>query len=376
VTHGDGGDPGRCGRYDRDELLARTDLRALLDELCGPGTDLGRTARWHCPEPDHGDVHPSVTVTTDRRGIQRWRCWSGGHGGTAIDAIRAAYRVGNRDALAELARRTGLQPDQQPSTPPGSPRPTVPPPRLVREPVGLHHNAIRYVDACAELLWKPVGRPVLNYLTSERGLDPDVLRVNRVGADPGSHLLRRASGLPRGGPGAVFPAVDANGQVTYLQTRYLDPDRHHSKYDNPTSRLGDNPRYGWTQPAGPAKTVLVVCEGFPDALTASGAGYTAVSVLGTSNATAILADRLAPRIGTRPVIVAFDGDEAGQAASRLFTAALAEHGIMVIELPLPPGTDLNSWVHTARQIPELGPTLRPPPTPDIAAFPTLAILGP
>ena len=357
------------GRYDRDELLARTDLRALLDELCGPATALGRTARWRCPEPDHDDAHPSVTVTTDRRGTERWRCWSGGHGGTAIDAIHAVYRVGHRDAILELARRVGLQPDQ-----PDVRR--IAPTPLPREVVPLHPSAVRYVEACEQLLWKPIGRPVLDYLTNNRGLDPDVLRVNRVGADPSTSLLRRASGLPKGGPAAVFVALDSDGEIAYLQTRYIDPGGHRSKYDNPASRLGDNPRHGWTQPVGPPKQPVIVCEGFPDALTASGAGYTAVAVLGALNATPALAERIAPRIGGRPVIVAFDGDDAGRSASQILTGALARHGIMVVELPLPSGADLNSWVHTARQVPELGPTLWPTPMPDIAAVPTPAIPGP
>ena len=357
------------GRYDREELLARTDLRALLDELCGPATALGRTARWRCPEPDHDDAHPSVTVTTDRRGVERWRCWSGGHGGTAIDAIHAVHRIGNREAILELARRSGLQPDQP------NVRRTValPPPR---EPVPLHPNVIRYVEACEQLLWKPIGRPVLDYLTNDRGLDGDVLRVNRVGADPGASRLQRASGLPRGGPGAVFPALTGDGEITYLQTRYIDPSEHRSKYGNPTSRLGDNPRHGWTQPVGSPKEPVVICEGFPDALTANSAGYTAVAVLGALNATPVLAERIATRIGSRPVIVALDGDDAGRSASLILTGALARHGMMVVELPLPSGADLNSWVHTARQVPELGPTLRPTPMPDIAVVPTPAMPGP
>ena len=174
----------------------------------------------------------------------------------------------------------------------------------------------------------------------------------------------------------MFPALDSDGAIAYLQTRYIDPGEHRSKYGNPTSRLGDNPRHGWTQPVGPPKQPVIVCEGFPDALTASGAGYTTVAVLGALNATPALAERIAPRIGGRPVIVAFDGDDAGRSASRILTGALARHGIMVVELPLPSGADLNSWVHTARQVPELGPTLRPTPMPDIAAVPTPAIPGP
>lgn len=356
------------GRYDRDELLARTDLRALLDELCGPATALGRTSRWRCPEPDHDDVHPSVTVTVDRRGIERWRCWSGGHGGTAIDAIHAACRVGHREALDELARRAGLQPGEL------SVR-RIAPSLPVREPVPMHPSVVRYVEACEQLLWKPVGRPVLDYLINERSLDPDVLRANRVGADPGSNSLRRAGGLPRAGPGAVFPALAADGEVAYFQTRFLDPGEG-SKYGNPASRLGDNPRHGWTRPVGVPKQAVVVCEGFPDAYTASSAGYTAVAVLGALNATPVLTDHLAPRIGGRPMILAFDGDDAGRTASRSLAGALARHGIMVVELPLPSGADLNSWVHSARQIPELGPSMRPTPNPGVAPLPALAIPGP
>ena len=86
---------------DRDELLARTDLAQVLDALTTGHGD-GHRRTWNCPEPDHPDVHPSVTIHTDRHGVQRWRCWSGGHGGTAIDAVIAARRMRcrRRDPLA------------------------------------------------------------------------------------------------------------------------------------------------------------------------------------------------------------------------------------------------------------------------------------
>ena len=105
---------------DRDDLLRRTDLAVLLDELSPrPPTRLGQNARWRCINPGHDDHHPSITMFTDRRGIQRWKCWSGGHGGTAIDALLVARGGTIADALAELERRAGLphEPGQQrPST--------------------------------------------------------------------------------------------------------------------------------------------------------------------------------------------------------------------------------------------------------------------
>ena len=357
------------GRYDRDEVLARTDLRALLDELCGPATSLGRTARWHCPVPDHADVHPSVTVSVDRRGVERWRCWSIGHGGTAIDALYYARGVNYRDAMEELARRAGSSPDEPRVRPIRRPLPP-------RHQVELQPAAVKYVEACERLLWEPAGQRILEYLVDERGLDPEVLRVNRVGADPGTCTLRRAGGLPKNGPGAVFPAVDAHGRLVYFQTRYLSPGPNRSKYGNPASRHGDNPRLGWTHPAGEAKEPVVICEGFPDAYIANGAGYDAVTVLGTANATPAVAEQLAPRLRGRPAILALDGDEAGRVAANHLRAGLQRCDIMVVELPLPSGTDLNSWVREARQLPDLGPPVRPTHPPGFAGAPAPALPGP
>ena len=45
---------------------------------CRPGHRTRSNRAWRCPSIDHDDVHPSVTVRIDRRGIERWKCWSGG----------------------------------------------------------------------------------------------------------------------------------------------------------------------------------------------------------------------------------------------------------------------------------------------------------
>ena len=79
--------PSAPHRIDRNELLRSIALERVLDSLSGPAE---RNRRWHCPDLQHPDHHPSVTVTTGHDGIQRWRCWSGGHHGTAIDAVMAA----------------------------------------------------------------------------------------------------------------------------------------------------------------------------------------------------------------------------------------------------------------------------------------------
>ena len=57
---------------DRDDLLRRIDLAALLDELSpAPTARLGPTARWHCIDPGHDDQPPSITMFVDRHGVER-----------------------------------------------------------------------------------------------------------------------------------------------------------------------------------------------------------------------------------------------------------------------------------------------------------------
>ena len=317
------------------------------------------------PGPGPRRRPPSVTVRVDRRGIERWRCWSGGHGGTAIDAIYHAHSVGYREAHRGARPRVGVAP-----TSPTSGASAARSRRASR--CRCTRRRVRYVEACERLLWKPIGRPVLDYLTDERGLDPDVLRVNRVGADPGTGKLRRAGGLPKDGPGAVFPALDVDGRITYFQTRYLDPKPNRSKYGNPASRLGDNPRHGWTRPLGPAKQPVVICEGFPDAYTANSAGYDAVAVLGAANATP--APRRTPRAGDSAdgrSILALDGDDAGRhAAEQHLRDRCRARGIMVIELPPSVRNRPQQLGAPARSLPDVGrprpPTIcRPDPAPAV-----------
>ena len=353
---------------DRDEVLRRTDLRALLDELSGPGIGHGAGARrWHCPVPDHDDVHPSVSVRVDRRGVDRWRCWSFGHGGTAIDALYHARGISFRNALDELARRAGVTPSGdvvQAVRAPLKPRPAIP----------LQRPARQYVEACERILWDTAGWRVLDYLVNERGLDADVLRANHVGADPGPKFSGEHPAFRRTAPARCF-RVHRDGNLTYFQTRHLDVTPTRSKYGNPASRHGDNPRHGWTEPTTPSKKApVVICEGFPDAYTANAAGYTAVAVLGTGNASHGLADAIAKGIGRRPAIMAFDGDDAGRTGGKLLATMLEQRGIMVVELTLPSGMDFNSWVHAAHQVPDLGPATRPPRS--AARAPALAYPGP
>jgi Toprim-like len=326
-----------------DDVLARTDLADLLDQLAEPAMFATRGRRWHCPLPDHDDHHASVTIHTDHRGHQRWRCWSGdnNHRGDAIDLVSVTQRLDRVNALDWLAARNGMLPDM--------PMPPV----ARREPimrssveVPLDPCVIRYVEACEKILWRPTGRPVLDWLHG-RGFDDDLLRANRVGCDPGRDVMQRQRGLAYGGSiGAVLPALSEKGDVHYVQTRYLKPGTG-PKYDNPAAALATNPRVAWTIGTISIQVeTCILCEGIPDALTAATAGFRSIATLGSSSGDAAAVARVADYlgIGGTNLTLVNDNDDAGKAWGTRWEKALHMHRVEArrIEPPMP-GADLNDW---------------------------------
>ena len=75
-----------------NDVLDRTDLSALLDELTQPSGRMGPGRKWHCPMPYHDDHRASVSMFRDRHGHERWRCWSGDDHHREEDEERPAYR--------------------------------------------------------------------------------------------------------------------------------------------------------------------------------------------------------------------------------------------------------------------------------------------
>jgi DNA primase len=350
-------------RIDRDDLLARINLTDVLDALT-PGEGNGRRRAWRCPEPDHPDEHPSVKVSTDRRGVERWRCWSAGHGGTAIDAVVAARNMSVGDAIGWLNDNYAhLEPLQRP------PRPE---PRPVGRPAP---EVVEYVERCEKLLWSGSGRHIREWLNA-RGLGDDVLAANRVGADPGRRYLPRPKGLPAGWPAAVYPALDPSGAVAYFQARLIDPPEGRCKYDNPANRWASNPRVAWTQPIPDRVQVsdcVVVTEGIADALVSAQAGYRTVGVLGSTYPDLRVADQIskgATEVRAQRVVVCFDADEAGRRGSARLVDLLNASGIdNVVELAPPAGLDLSEWAMSGNAMAE---ALRSATMPD----PDVAIASP
>jgi hypothetical protein len=324
------------GRYDRDAILAATDLRTLATELLGPHAGTDRHPTWPCPDPNHAQTGatPPVTLYATPRGEERWHCHGCGAGGTAIDLVIAACRIDIRGALERLVT--------QPPGPTRSGWPSPSRPASVADPDGLR----RYVGACARRLWLPAGTTVREWLTSERRLDPEVLRHNQIGADPGPAIQPRPDGMPRGA-GAVLPVITGSVSV-YAQLRVLHPRCEQPRYLNPAARLAPNPRVARIRPVDRAGDEIVVTEGIIDALTAASGGYRSAAVLGAALTTPATAAALARLPG--PLVLALDPDDAGQRATTALTELLhAQHRPPRL---LPDGAgDLNERAITSRDWP-------------------------
>jgi hypothetical protein len=289
-----------------------------------------------------------VSIFTTTYGEQRWRCHACGAGGTAIDLIMSTQGVAFRDAIELLANRAGVQPSLEPR---------MLKPAHIERPKSLAPGEVRpvveaYMSACEAWLWSPRGMPMRRWLRA-RGFDEPIVRVNRLGADPGPMTLERAKGLPRGGAAIVLPVLGPDDRPTYLQARYLRPNGR--RYDNPSADLfGSSPRFAETRLASTAKVLdaVLICEGLPDALTASQAGYRAVGVLGAALPDEQLAHRLHERFPQERLVLAFDADDSGQAGQTRLNDLLLHVGAgdrtTCLEVPRRWG-DLNGWLQGSWQ---------------------------
>jgi DNA primase len=135
----------------------------------------------------------------------------------------------------------------------------------------------------------------------------------------------------------VLPVID-DGRVVYAQLRVVEPGPDGPRYLNPRSDLAANPRIARIRPVEVAHPEVIVTEGIIDGLSAASAGYRAVAVLSATLGDEAVAAHLAKL--PWPVVLGFDGDEAGQAGASRLGTLLATRGRPSVTLDNPSG-DLN-----------------------------------
>jgi hypothetical protein len=303
-------------RIDRAALLSRANLAAIITADRGPS----RRGRWLCPY--HDDHDPSLSLSRDGR---RFRCWSCGAKGNALDwymrrdgltFMEAAARI---DPLIRVGSHKA--PGRPEARPVASPRPTVPTPTRPAaakpETAGSmlsRDRAAALVDEAASRLWSPEGVEALAYLRG-RGLTDETIRAARLGwTGPMDELI----GRPRG---VVIPWSEG-GRLVLVKLR--QPEGARPKYRECYRDPGRPPRlYPGPEVVQPGR-LLLIAEGEFDCLLLGQelSDLAAAVTLGSSSA-GPTPDALAPLMGAPSWLVTHDADEAGDRAAALWTGEFA-----------------------------------------------------
>lgn len=335
--------------FDRDHILQGVDLAALADELLGPHSGTGASPTWPCPSPTHAQTGrtPPVSIFRSHQGEERWHCHGCGEGGTAIDLVMATRAVDVRGALELLGGRAGVRDQRDRVATPSQVRCQPRDRAVLTDPDGLRS----YIDSCARRLWTSEGRAVRRWMTEQRGIPEDVLRVNHIGADPGRRRQPRPKGMPSAGWAVVLPVCE-DGRPVFAQLRLLSSGP--KRYLNASAELGPNPRLGLYEPAGEPRPCTLITEGVIDALSAASAGYRGAALLGAAipglSSRNPAAERLEERLRTLPgrLVSALDADAAGDRGSKRLQELVTPRDRNLARLRLPAGfNDLNDWMRSS-----------------------------
>ena len=334
-----------------DEDIAR--VRAATDFVALVGEHLAlrkQGTRWSGLCPFHTEKSPSFSVNAE---LGVYYCFGCGAKGDVITFVREMDQLDFVEAVESLATRAGITLHYADGA-------------AGRE----HQQKARIYDALEQaiewyhqrLLKAPEAAAARRYLRRERGYDGDVVRQYRLGWAPeGWDQLVRSLGVPaaalvdaglatldqqgrytdffRGR--IMFPIFDSGGRPLGAGGRML-PGGRPPKYKNTANTaVYDKSRtlYGlsWVKKAIVEKGRVVVCEGYTDVIGLQRAGVEeAVATCGTA-----LADGHIKALTSfaRRIVLAYDGDSAGQNAADKFYEWEKRYDVEIRVISLPAGAD-------------------------------------
>ncbi len=305
--------------------------------------------------PFHGEKTPSFTVSREK---QLYHCFGCGAGGDVLSFIMNIENLTFGEALRLLAERANISlPDQHLSTPQRREKEELE--RLYK----LNDLAARFYQKI--LLQTETGKRALAYL-KERGISRQTAEQFRLGYAPphwtGLVMFLRQKGIPlqeaekaglvRGGGDGyydrfrdrlLFPILNLRGQVIGFGGRILGEGQ--PKYLNsPETAIFQKGRslYGLFQARDQIRREqqALIVEGYMDVLQAHQHGVPwAVASLGTALTTDQV--KMLKRYTGR-VVIAYDADAAGQAATVRGLDLIQDAGLEVRVAVLPAGEDPDS----------------------------------
>ena len=335
-----------------DELVARNPI----EEVVGQYVSLKRSGSnlfGLCPF--HGEKTASFSVSPDK-GI--CYCFGCHKGGGVINFMMEIEGLSYPDAVRSLAKRAGLEVPEDEQYQSRY--------RQQERLWALHKEAARFFHA---QLYAPVGREALNYAFG-RGMSRSILTTFGVGYAPDSWdsmvKAMRAKGytdeeLKESGLVTVsqkngnlfdrfrdrlmFPIIDVRGNVIGFGGRIIKNDKDAAKYLNSPETLIFNKRknlFGLNLAKKSKQGFLILVEGNIDVVALHQYGFdNAVASLGTS-----LTDEQATLLSryTEQIVLIYDGDEAGQRATRRAIPMLEKAGIQVKVLQMRDAKDPDEFL--------------------------------
>lgn len=362
------------------QLLQRIRESVNLVEIVGEHVVLRKSGGNHsglCPF--HSERSPSFSVSESK---QLYHCYGCKKGGDLFSFVMEMHGVSFPEAVEELAERArvALPKDLEAAS---SQDPEVAKRRdAQREKQALAHKLNRFVAAYYhQFLGQPRGAQAAAYIAN-RGVNEELQRAFYVGAAPSDwdalslHLAAKKAPLPlalelglirpsQKGAGhvdlfrgrVIFPILDLRGKVAGFGGRLLG-DGDGPKYLNSVeSFLFHKSKLAFglyqAQKHIREKDEIILVEGYFDVLALVAAGFqNVVSTCGTALTSEHL--QLFRRFGSR-IIVLFDGDKAGIAATERAMEIGLDHGLVLYGAALPGGMDPDEILfnqETGREHPE------------------------
>ena len=335
-----------------DELTARNPI----EDVVGQYVSLKRSGSnlfGLCPF--HGEKTASFSVSPDK-GI--YYCFGCHKGGSVINFQMEIEGLSYPDAVRALAKRAGMEVPEDEQYQSRY--------RQQERLWALHKEAARYFHS---QLYAPVGREALAYALG-RGMNKYILTTFGVGYAPDSwdglvNVLRkkgyteeeiRQSGLvsvsrkngnafDRFRDRLMFPIIDVRGNVIAFGGRVIKKDSEAAKYLNSPETLIFNKRknlFGLNLAKKSKLPYFILVEGNIDVVALHQYGFdNAVASLGTS-----LTEEQAALLSkyTEQVVLIYDGDNAGQNATKRAIPILEKAGIQVKVLQLKDAKDPDEFL--------------------------------
>ncbi len=341
-----------------EEELSRLRREVSVQRLVeGDGVALQRRGKdWVGLCPFHEDGTPSLTITPEKN---LWHCFGCDAGGGPIDWVMKKRRVSFRLAVRMLLEDSpALGADTH--TPRLGPKlePVVTADlddgALLQRVAGYYHEtlkqspeALAYLKERGLVHAEMIDRFKLGYANRTLGyrLPQKVLREGQAIRQRLQALgVMRETGHEHLSGSLVIPVVDGEGRVVQLYGRKITPNLRKG-----TARhlyLPGPQRGVWNAEILRASEEVIVCESLIDALSFWCAGHRHVlAAFGVHGFTQEHEDALLDN-GVKRVLIAYDRDQAGEAAADKLAARLLARGLDCYRVQLPKGMDANDVVRT------------------------------